>query len=381
MKRLRLAELSVAVGTATCVVVLSSACRSPEPELGRVPAELFVLQSTRLSGDLAGVVGVVRTSSGAVVIAEQRTASLLVLRSGREPITIGRAGDGPGEFRLLHRLYLCPSDLVVVQDYAGKVHVVRDTSVVRTVPLPRRLDAAELVGCGLDDVLTFVKMPVRIPGTGLQSLPLTVIEFDTESGRLDEIGTLRGIEMFISERFSAFYERPFGTLSLIASGPSGTITAESHRLELQRFTRSGTEVVYSSPTQPRTATRSDRSRYTRERIAEEPDSASRITLRGVLEELPWGERLPEVDRLMVSQSGAFWLRRAPSAKDSLAEWLVINDQSELVHRILLDRSLRVKFADATRILALRETADGFDELLELVVGVEGSDVAGSLPRQ
>jgi len=326
-----------------------------------------VVDSSVLAVDLAGVSGVVRTSSGAVVVAEQGAASLLVLRPGIPPIHLGRRGSGPGEFGLLYRVHLCPTDSIVVHDYDGRIHLFSDTGFLRTILLPPRLSAAEFLGCPSADTLAFAKLPDRIPGMGLHLMPITVFGYAMSTANVQWRATLRGTEMFISERYSALYERPFGAQTLLAAGRSGVATAETGRRELRLIVEDGGfETLYFLPSESRGTSQKARTRYLKERLAEEPDSASRVTLRKILDEAPWGDYLPEVDRLLASQSGAFWLRRSPSAVDSLAEWLVISRDSPIIQRIFLDRSLRLQFVDDTRILALQETSDGYERLRELV---------------
>lgn len=242
-----------------------------------------------------------------------------------------------------------------------------ESGFVRSIQLPSQLSGADFVGCTASDTFVFAKLPDRILGVGLHVLPVTVLAFHPSENSVAQHATLRGTEMFISERYSAFYERPFGVTSFVAAGRTGVVTAESDRLELRRLTADGTfERVFSVPSEPRSPAEGARGRYLIERVAEEPDSASRRTLRAVLEETPWGESLPEVDRLLVARSGEIWLRRAAQSEDSLVEWLIVDVDSGAVHRIALPRTLRVLFADRTRILALQATPDGYERLMELV---------------
>jgi|GEM_PF-6536839 len=327
---------------------------------------LIVVESRVVATGLAGVVGAVGTSDGAVAVADGGAASLTVFRSGRPPVVIGRKGSGPGEFRMLYRLHLCGSDTLIAYDFEGKLQVFSDTALVRSIQLPAQLAVSDFVGCTSANDLIFTKPPNRIPGVGVHFLPLTVFRFSLEGESIEWLANLRGSEMFISEQHQSFYERPFGSRSFVAAGVGGVASAESDRLELRTLESAGmfeTQFFFSTSTRAPKST--ELNRYKSDRVAEEPDSASRKTIRAVLDEAPPGKSLPEIDRLVASSSGAFWLRRAPLAADSLVEWLVIDGPSAIVQRIMLDRSLRVQFVDSSRVLVLREAADGYDQLLEL----------------
>lgn len=126
------------------------------------------------------------------------------------------------------------------------------------------------------------------------------------------------------------------------------------------------ETLHFLSTEQRSPTKADRDRYAPARIAEEPDSAARIRLRATLDEAPWGSIMPEVDRVIAARDGKFWIRRAPQGEAEMAEWLVIDGANGVVHRLLLDRSLRVQFVDDSRILALQSTPDGYERLREFV---------------
>lgn len=190
------------------VAVLLGCAEPPAPAVIHSVSSLVIVDSSTVVSNLAGVAGVVRTSKGAIVIAERGETALRVLQSDRPDIVLGRNGSGPGEFRLLHRLHLCDDDMLVAYDFVGRLQIFSDTTLTRSVQLPPQLAAADFIGCTAPDSLIFVKQPDRIPGLGVQMMPLTVFSFSLETGSVGWLAALRGTEMFISERYSTVYERP-----------------------------------------------------------------------------------------------------------------------------------------------------------------------------
>ena len=327
---------------------------------------LRIRDSTELRGEFGAIVGAVRTSTGAVVVADRGQAALHVLRPRNDTaLKLGRDGDGPGEFRLLYRVHLCNGDTVIAYDFSqSRLHLFTETGFVRQIQLPPRLVGADFVGCTGPDTLVFSKIPDKIPGMGLQLEPITLFRYSPKLGATDWLATLRGTEMYISERYQAFYARPFGINTLVAAGPRGVAYAESGRFELQQLLGDGrSQSIFFRPHKQQKVNSADRTHYLRESVAAEPDSGARVRLCGVLAEAQWGTYFPAVDRVVASQSGQFWIRRPPRADQPNAEWTIVARGSSTVDTVVLPRELRVLFIDGYEVLGVAETAGGDEKLI------------------
>jgi len=88
---------------------------------------------------------IVRLSDGRLVVENQGTDELLVFdASGAHIATWGGTGDGPGEFRRMERLFLCPGDTLLVQEYHRATRL--DSSGLTADVVPRRNELVQ----GLD---------------------------------------------------------------------------------------------------------------------------------------------------------------------------------------------------------------------------------------
>jgi hypothetical protein len=352
------------------------ACESESSFGGVETPSLRILDSTELEGEFSGIVGAARTSGGAIVIGDRGQSALHVLRlSNGSTLQLGRAGDGPGEFRLLYRVHRCAGDTLIAYDFAhSRLQLFTEAGFSRQVQLPGRLVGSDFVGCTGYDTLVFSRLPDQVPGLGLQLEPITLFQYSLSKGTSDWLVTLRGTEMFVSERYKAFYERPFGTQTLIAAGPRGVGFAENGRLEVQQVLADGKpRSIFFRAVKRAEVTREDRAAYLRERLAEEPDSAARVRLRGVLSEAEWGARFPAVDRLIASRSGQFWLRHPPAANRTDAQWTVVEPGSPAsgVETVLLPRNMRLLFVDGYDVIGVVENSTGDEKLLVLKLEKRG----------
>jgi hypothetical protein len=351
------------VGVSFSVPLLAVSCRSPDSRSVSSPvAELRQLGPD--SVELSGVLSVSQSVSGAIVVGDRGHPGLLVIHENGSTTRLGRAGNGPGEFEALTRVQRCSDGTIIAYDFAqARLHFFDESRFIKQVQLPPTLVTGDLVGCSSGDSLIFTRLPDQVPGVGLHVVPITLFSYAPSAAKVTWLATLRGTEMYFSERFQAYYERPYGLQTLIAFGPQGVVFAENSRLQLFRVLSDGsTSPVYLLPHSPEKARSSFRARYLRDRLAEEPDSAARIVLRGVLNEVTWGESVPPLDRLLTSTTGELWVRRTPRGDEISAEWLVVDRLGQLNGTITLPRQFRVMFVDDSQILGVEELPSGEERL-------------------
>lgn len=328
---------------------------------------LRVISTTTLSMEFGGVAGAVRLSSGEVVIADNGRAHLRVFASPIDTGAIlGRRGSGPGEFDLLYKLHVC-SDSLVAYDYsASRLQIFTSSRFVRQLQLPATLTGADFVGCAGADSLYFAKMPDQLPGKGNQLFPLTVLRFSARTNRLDWVASLRGTEMFVSERYPAFFERPFAHRTMIAAGPGGPVVNEWPSSTLRRLDVRGTEhSITLRGVRARTVTDVDKARYLDARIAAEPDPTMRRLIRVVHAEMEWGNRVPIVDALAVAANGEVFARLSPAARDTVAAWLRLREGEPVMRRLTLPVGDRVLFVDTHIVIVLRARPTGEEDVMIL----------------
>lgn len=330
---------------------------------------LMVSSTTTLPVEFGGVAGAVRLPSGELVVADYGRAHLRVFASPTDTGAIlGRRGSGPGEFDYLYRLHSCSDSLFAYDFSAKRLQVFTSTRFVRQLQLPATLTGADFVGCAGADSLYFAKMPDHLPGKGTQLFPLTMFLYSARTNRADWVTSLRGTEMFVSERHPAFFERPFADRTLISAGPGGPVVNESPLPTIRRLAAGGTEhSITLRGVRARKVSEADRARYLDERLAAEPDSTLRYFMRAVHAEMEWGDRVPVFDALMVAAGGEILVRLSPGPRDSVAAWLRIREGDAVMRRLTLPIRDRVLFADNRTVLVLRARPTGEEDVLLLEI--------------
>lgn len=87
--------------------------------------------------ELAGVRGVIRFADGALAIANATTRDVRVFdASGRHVRTIGRRGQGPGEFETIRQIQRSGDTLVVIEGFGRLQMFTRDGTLVRSTGRP-----------------------------------------------------------------------------------------------------------------------------------------------------------------------------------------------------------------------------------------------------
>ncbi len=315
--------------------------------------------------ELSGVVAVGLTQNGSIFVGDRGLPGIRVIRSDGSVRSLGGAGSGPGEFEALTRVQLCLDGTIVAYDFAqARLHFFNEQGFVKQSQLPPSLVTGDLVGCISSESVIISRLPDQVPGIGLHTVPITLFEHSLSTGSVQWLATLRGTEMFFSERFQAFYERPYGLQTLLAFGPRGVVFAENSRIQIFRILSDGSSSpFFLLPHSSVAVRRSFRELYVRDRLAEEPDSAARITLRGVLNEVPWAKNVPPIDRLLVSSSGEVWMRRTPLGEDVLSEWIVVDSLQQVRGTVRLPRGFRVMFIDDSQMLGVEELPSGEERLV------------------
>lgn len=350
--------------SAAFVLLCLVACSGAPP--ANTDVSLRVDQESELSDDFGTVAGAETLASGAVVVADNGHSQLRLIRSGAVAQTLGRPGRGPGEFTNLYRVHVCADSIVAYDFNESRLHIFTERAYVRTIQLPPKLIGADFAGCAGMDSLVFVQMPEQLPGLGLNTFPLTVLQYHPQLREVEWVTTLRGTDMYVSKKYAAFYERPFGLRSLVAAGAGGIVVVETQQPIIQRILANQRRMSVKLPgAVPRTVSNADRRLYLEERLADEPDTAARRNIRGVLGEADWGTTVPVMDRLLMARTGDVFVRLSPMPADSLATWALFRYGSPIINRIRIRRDYRVLALDSVSLVAVKEDADGADRVVML----------------
>lgn len=310
-------------------------------------------------------------ASGQVVVANSGSRELRFFDArGRHLRTVGRGGEGPDEFGFLSTVWRGPGDTLVVMDPRRRRLVVFDSagSFVRGSSydhvLPDGGPTGSLcVGPGLmgrtetgGHLVRGWACVVFEGSTGVRDWPMALI-FVRGSAR-DTVGVFSA--GLVWERPDADEPRemydflPFMPRFAYGVAADGFVTTRGAEYSLTRYGPQGrpAQILRVEDSPPpidegvRAAYRSGGEE------AEDP----------LPEDVPFPERLPAWDRLLVSAESEVWARHAPLPGDSLRQWSVFSADGETVRRLVLPDA-RVESVRDGRVYAVRTDALGIERVV------------------
>ena len=207
------------IAVSTTIVLALLGCEDPpardaisdDTESDGERRPILEIPGTAPNGDLrfASAVGATRLSDGTIVIGDRLDRMVrFVDRQGNPRRTVGREGEGPGEFDDIDWLGQCGPDSVFVWDADLKRMTVIDAAgnVVATFPLPSDPSAAppSIVSCSREGVVAFIGIPVDL-GDIWKHYRAPLFLADTRGAIAREIGEV-----------AAFEGRPLGKIISLA---------------------------------------------------------------------------------------------------------------------------------------------------------------------
>jgi hypothetical protein len=285
------------------------------------------------------VSGAYRLADGRVVVADAGSSEIKVFGSdGELTQTIGRPGEGPGEFRRMSYFGRLPGDSLAVWDLGQARLTVfspdgtrsRETRIGATPESPRS-SVAGVFGDGTLLSRGFVNLGDRVPD-GLERHETEVFHLAADGTLLDSIGNVIGGESFFRavEGGFSFYTPPFGrTTEMIAAG-SRLYIADSERPEIRVLTPDGMPVrIVRWAQRPRTISDADIERA-RDNALESASDDQHPGIERMFADIPMPESMPAFSRVRVDRDGGLWVQLYRTQWDEgMSTWLVFDDEGGL----------------------------------------------------
>jgi hypothetical protein len=332
---------TIAPATTSDAALASSAPRHTVRDSGsivivenRAPASEVVWRiadrpETRI-GDGAGpayelfrVAGATRLDDGTVIIANSGTSEIRWYDAdGRHLRTAGRSGDGPGEFRLLSRMFRVPGDSLMVVDAMQRRLSVFDAhgTLARSQLLAEILTVS---GRFTDGSLLLVpggmvlgdQGPIR---TERLAFPVRILVPGESASR--EVAMLQGTEVVIAptggvrptgEPAIGRSARPFGRATGVGVIGDHWIAADNDHPEIRFLDRAGALVRLARwPARPQSVTREHLQAH-REQLLSDRDDEARRRLQSAWSRHPAPpETAPDfATPLHIDAFGSIWLQR------------------------------------------------------------------------
>ena len=302
-----------------------------ESSLWRIDPEPTVDLTVSGSGpnhQFGEVVGMMTLADGSLVVADATFRQIrLYSPEGGYLASVGRAGEGPGEFSGggIREMVSATGDTAWVLDRNGRVSVFGpDLALARTFSLLSNAQAIYDLGEG------FMAVESAVPWwdgdvLGPIRTPTMLWRYDTEGTRLDSITTTRGAEAYLAQTPSgnaANIAARFPKEAQVASHAGSIYVGNAEFMEVEERTRDGELIrILRIPNYPLTLSASvlkaEREPYL--------GGTSPPLVREAAENTPASGTRPAYSKIIVDPSGVLWLRqhRGESEAAEPERWLVL----------------------------------------------------------
>jgi hypothetical protein len=321
-----------------------------------------------------------------------KTVILADFTSGRQR-TVGRNGQGPGEYQFPGELIALSGDSTLVVDQVSRrfLRIGPDGAIGKTLPFPEGLSGMpEARGADRQGRIYFQASPFgggMMDDGGPPAIPdsVALIRWDRAANRLDTLARVKiaSIKMQISGTSNAravmMRPQPYAAADEWAVAPDGRVAVA--RVGDYHIDWIGTPVVHGAPVRfdPLTVTDADKQAY----MNAMKNSRNRIVVnqggpgRGSQEikppepsaaEFEWPAVKPPFRAgrgqraSFVTPEGELWLARSTPAQDSTPVFDVFNGQGALSGRVTLPLGRRMVGIGRSAVYAVRIDEDGLQWL-------------------
>jgi hypothetical protein len=311
---------------------------------------------------LLNPIGAVRLGDGRVVVGDRGSKSLKVFApTGAFDRSIGREGDGPGEFRYLARLHGCNADSVFVDDIARHVFSVigPDGTVARTFVLQTAepgQPAYELTCNRQGDFLTsgWGSMRPKNREPYRPDVPVALAGPDGKVGAT--LGRFPGTEMM--PVMGGAGPRRMGRWLRLAMAREMAWVAANRNADLLGFTRAGTlSLIVRTTAATRPVTKADLAWYRKSVLDSTSAGRAEMVNKELDEMIPPGS-LPPVTALLADSDDHLWVQQYPEPGQSRARWDVYRPDGVLLGTVSMAPGLSPVEIGADYVLGLATGEDG-----------------------
>jgi len=318
------------------------------------------------SEEFVGITGLVRLPEGGVIVADASLTLRQFGADGRFVRRIGGAGNGPGEFRTISRLGILGSDSLIIWDHALRRFTVLPLDGLSPLvfPGPAVSGFVFIVDFAPDGSALGIQVPSlvlgdMVAGTTIRP-PVEILRIMPSTTRVDTVARLLGSKSYIAPgRHSMVLSVPFspnpqcvadGRMVHCGVGDQFQILTYSAEGRLYRIVR----LKVDNRPLPRWAI----SKYVEQRVEHSRSPEARAELREVYSILPYPDRLPAFDGLIVDSERNLWVMDYVLPGDRLTRWHVFDREGRLVALVELPADFTVFAASAREVLGVaRDSLD------------------------
>lgn len=297
---------------------------------------------------------------GRIAVANSGTHEVrLYSRTGTWIRTIGRQGEGPGEFTYPHRMYRLPGDSLVVVDSRALSLFDSAGTFVRSYPR-----GAPVYGRFADGryLVELFAAGTHVPDNGIFHPRVALVLLRPGEPSDDTLAIVDGNEMYdyFDRGRVMLMPRPLGKTLSVAVRGGELATGDGTTFEIRVLKEGGTLECIMRRDADLTVERSDIERY--EAILDSMGTGAQRQRR-ILKELGYPDRLPAYDRLLYDADGNLWARRYTVGTEE-QRWSVFDPSGRWLGGVSLPADLQVFEIGADYVLGATQDSLGVEYVEE-----------------
>lgn len=298
-------------------------------------------------------------SSGRIGVGDSQADRIQVFDSlGNHVATLGRPGEGPGEFRDLGRIYPHPGDSVAGFDFGLSRTVVfaldqSDSRAVSGLQFDGRAPVLGVLGTG--SFLAYQNLPpVRVaPGEGWDSVRVILVPPDGQVP-ID----VAHLPLTEARGGPGSPQRVLGARSVMAASEDGFYWARSDRYEILQFDSLGTvRQVIRRPVEPLDVTAADERDYRDGTLAGARETGGEQAAQSVarqLQDASFASTRPLFGSAFVDRDARLWVSDLPWPSRYVAprRWSVFSSDGKWLGDVEPPEGLQLEDASGDRVLGI-----------------------------
>lgn len=318
------------------------------------------------------IVGATRFEDSVIAVADAGTNSVRLFGTdGKLTQTIGRTGDGPGEFRAMQSLRRSGGDSLVLLDRRLRRVTVFDRSgkVLKIVQLPARyvatyrLPEARWLAAEEEGFVGGKFHEEAVPG--LHRFPAAVVVLDSTGAMVDTVGVFPGAETAYLQWNGQLgsVQTAFGRSLSFAAGRGQWFVVTGDYLGFDVYAIDGRHLRSVRTAAPdRTLQTSDVSKYNAALLAEIPDATARDDYARFLQAAEAPKQKAVVSRILQDPHGNVWLSAYENSLLPAAVWYIFDDDSRYLGAMPVPPGLRILEIGERYVLGVKRDENGVESV-------------------